>query len=106
MPVPVIAVGECRAKDARTPAQGSKRSRDSVAKMTGGQAEMGEDLGDHGGIFDACPEPVEGATMIVKVPPHCGHLRDVDSEHPFEQPGPAHGGWRQVMGCVTVVSGV
>ncbi|MBA3493367.1 MAG: hypothetical protein H0T87_04385 [Gammaproteobacteria bacterium] len=41
--------------------------------MTGGQAEMGEDLGDHGGIFDACPEPVEGAAMIVKVPPHCGH---------------------------------
>jgi hypothetical protein len=42
-------------------------------RCPGGQAEMGEDLGDHGRIFDACPEPVEGAAMIVKVPPHCGH---------------------------------
>jgi hypothetical protein len=34
---------------------------------------MGEDLGDRGGIFDACPKPVEGAAMIFKVPPHWGH---------------------------------
>jgi hypothetical protein len=24
-------------------------------------------------MLDACPEPVEGAAMIFKVPPHRGH---------------------------------
>jgi len=42
---------------------------DSVAQMPGGQAEMSEDLGDYVGVFDACPEPVEGAAMIFSVPP-------------------------------------
>jgi hypothetical protein len=39
-------------------------------RHSGGQAEMGEDLGDHGGMFDACPEPVEGDAMIFKMPLH------------------------------------
>jgi len=33
---------------------------------------MREDLGNHGGIYDACPEPVEGAAMSFKAPPHWG----------------------------------
>ena len=41
----------------------SKRSRDSVAKMTGGQAEMSEDLGDHGGVFDGGVD-VQGAVAV------------------------------------------
>jgi hypothetical protein len=39
-------------------------------RCSGGQAEIGEDLGDHGGMFDACPEPVERAAMIFKMPLH------------------------------------
>ena len=35
-----------------------------------GQAQMSEDLGNHRWIYDACPEPAEGAAMIVKGPPH------------------------------------
>ena len=35
-------------------------------RCAGGQAEMREDLGDHGRMFDACPEPIEGAAMIFK----------------------------------------
>jgi hypothetical protein len=27
------------------------------------------------------------AAMIVKGPPHWGHCSNIDSEHPFEQPG-------------------
>ena len=41
-----------------------------------GSARAGKprwDLGDHGRMLDACPEPVEGAAMIFKVPPHWGH---------------------------------
>ncbi|MGH8488489.1 MAG: hypothetical protein ACREXS_06395 [Gammaproteobacteria bacterium] len=65
--------------------------------MTGGQAEMGEDLGDHGGIFDG-GDDLQGAAAL-------GTLLDV--EHPFEQPGETlMRGWRRVMGCITVVSGV
>jgi len=38
----------------------SKRSMDSGAQMPRGQAEMREDLGDDGGVFDACPELSKG----------------------------------------------
>ncbi|MGH8654777.1 MAG: hypothetical protein ACREYE_22590 [Gammaproteobacteria bacterium] len=44
-----------------------------LGRCAGGPAEMSEDLGNHGGIFDACPEPVEGAAMIFKGPPQWGH---------------------------------
>jgi len=33
---------------------------------------MGEDSDNHRQIFDACPEPVEGAAMIFKLPPQFG----------------------------------
>jgi hypothetical protein len=33
---------------------------------------MGEYPQDHWRIFDACPEPAEGAAMIFKVPPQFG----------------------------------
>ena len=33
---------------------------------------MGEDSDNHWRIFDACPEPVEGAAMIFKLPPQFG----------------------------------
>jgi hypothetical protein len=33
---------------------------------------MGEDLDDYRRIFDACPERVEGAAMIFKLPPQLG----------------------------------
>ena len=38
----------------------------------GRQAQMAEDFDDHRRIFDACPEPVEGAAMIFKAPPQFG----------------------------------
>jgi len=74
----------------------SKRSRDSVAKMTGGQAEMSEILAITGGS--------SLAAMIVEVPPQwgtlfrpqeltaihpCIWLIDVEVEHPFERPAQA-----------------
>ncbi len=43
-------------------------------RCPGGQAEVGEDLRNDGGMFDACPEPVEGAAMIFKGPPHWGQF--------------------------------
>jgi hypothetical protein len=33
---------------------------------------MAEDLDDYRRIFDACPEPAEGAAMIFKAPPQLG----------------------------------
>ena len=33
---------------------------------------MAEDFDNHRRIFDACPEPVEGAAMIFKLPPQFG----------------------------------
>jgi hypothetical protein len=33
---------------------------------------MGEDFDNHRRIFDACPERVEGAAMIFKLPPQFG----------------------------------
>ena len=33
---------------------------------------MAEDFDNHRRIFDACPEPVEGAAMIFKAPPQFG----------------------------------
>jgi hypothetical protein len=50
------------------PGQGSGR-------CPGEQAEVGEDLRNDGGMFDACPEPIEGAAMIFKGPPQRGQCR-------------------------------
>ena len=33
---------------------------------------MAEDFDNHRRIFDACPEPIEGAAMIFKLPPQFG----------------------------------
>src|SRR5262245_19166249 len=45
--------------------RGTRRGRGSVAQVA-------EDLDDHRRIFDACPEPDEGAAMIFKAPPQFG----------------------------------
>jgi hypothetical protein len=63
-------------------------------RCPGGQAEVGEDLGDHGGIFDGGDE-LQGAAALRA-------LLDVDLEHPLEQPGPAQAGWCRGMGRVSV----
>jgi len=60
----------------------------------GGQAEMGEDLGDHGGIFDG-GDDLQGAAAV-------GVVLNIDIEHPFEQPGPADVRRRRGVGCVGV----
>ena len=41
---------------------------------TGGQAQVAENLDDDRGIFNACPEPAEGAARMVNGPPHCGQV--------------------------------
>ena len=43
------------------------------------------------------------AAMISKVATALEALLNVDLEHSFEQPGPAHGGRRRGRGHVTVV---
>jgi len=48
---------------------------------------MAEDPDDHRRIFDACPEPAEGAAMIFKAPPQFGQCSMSMSKTPFEQPG-------------------
>ena len=40
----------------------------------GGQAEVAQNLADHGGVFNACPEPAEGAARMVNGPPHWGQV--------------------------------
>ncbi len=55
-----------------------------------------EDLGNHGGIYDG-GDDLQGPAAL-------GTLLDVDVEHPFEQPGPAHAGWRRGRERVTVLS--
>jgi len=55
---------------------------------------MGDDLGDHGGMLDG-GDHLQGATAL-------GALLDVDLEHSFEQPGPAHGGRRRGRGHLSV----
>ncbi len=54
---------------------GRRKKRVGLCLRTGwcplGQAQMSEDLGYHRWIYDACPEPAEGAAIIVKGPPHC-----------------------------------
>jgi len=47
--------------------------------MTGGQAEMREDLGNHGGIYDG-GDDLQGSAALET-------LFNIDIEHPFEQPG-------------------
>ena len=55
---------------------GRLKERVGLCRRTGwgslGQAQMSEDLGDHRWIYDACPEPAEGAAIIDKGPPHFG----------------------------------
>ena len=55
--------------------------RGRSGRCPGGQAEVGEDLGDHGGVYDAGNE-LQGAAALRA-------LLDVDLEYPLEQPGPA-----------------
>ena len=62
----------------------------SVIGVAPGWARLGEDLGDHGGIFDG-GDDLQGSDALRT-------LLDVDVEHPFEQPGPAQAGWHRVMG--------
>ena len=50
-------------------------------RCAGRQAEMGEDPGNHGGVYDG-GDDLQGAATI-------GPVFQVDIEHPFEQPGPA-----------------
>jgi hypothetical protein len=50
------------------------------ARCSSGQAEMGEDLGDHGGMFDG-GDDLQGATAL-------GALLDVDLEHSFTKAPP------------------
>ena len=38
------------------------------------QAQVRENLGEHGGLFNACPEPAEGAARVVNGPTHCGQV--------------------------------
>ena len=77
--MPVTEVGEPRLsseRQARMAWLDSKRSRDSTAKMTGGQAEMGENLGDDPGLFDGGDDLECAATV--------GDMFHVDIERPFE----------------------
>jgi hypothetical protein len=54
-----------------------------------------EDLGNHGRIYDGGDDR-QGAAAV-------GAVFTIDSEHPFEQPGPADARRRRGRGCVTVV---
>jgi hypothetical protein len=57
-------------------------------RCSGGQTEMGEDLGDHGGMLDG-GDDLQGTAAM-------GAVFYIDLEHSFEQPGPAEagqGGW-------------
>ncbi len=74
----------------------SERSRDSVAKMTGGQAEMSENLGNHCRVFNG-GDDLQGATTV-------GTVVNVDIEYAFEQGGPADGGASRMMGCVAQIT--
>ena len=62
-------------------------------RCPGGQAEVGEDLGNHGGS--------SMAAMIFKVT--LGALLHVDLKDSFEQPGPGSWGRRRRRGHLTVV---
>jgi hypothetical protein len=67
-----IGWGSGHLESIECPRRGSRRCSD-------GQAEMREDLGSHGGMFDG-GEDRQGAAAV-------GTLFNIDSEHPFEQPG-------------------
>jgi hypothetical protein len=51
---------------------------------------MGEDLVDHRWIFNAYPDPDEGAAMIFKAPPQLGQCSISMSKTRFSQLGPVH----------------
>jgi len=55
---------------------GRRKERGDLGRRSGrsssGQAQVGEELLNNRGIFDACPEPAKGAAMMVKGPPHFG----------------------------------
>ena len=53
-------------------------------RCSGGQTEMGEDLGSHGGMLDGGND-LQGATAL-------GAVLDVDLEHSFEQLAPTEAG--------------
>ena len=78
--VPVTEVGELRLsseRQARMAWLDSERSRDSTAKMTGGQPEMGENLGNDPGLFDGGND--------LQLPTTVRAMFHVDIEHPFEE---------------------
>jgi hypothetical protein len=56
----------------------------AIGRCSGGQAEMGEDLGDHGGMLDG-GDDLQGSAAL-------GAVFQVDVEQPFEQSGPARAG--------------
>jgi hypothetical protein len=73
--------GECRLRDGAGrqadyiecwAGSGRLKERVGLCRRTGWgslrQAQMSEDLGDHRWIYDACPEPAEGAAIIDKGP--------------------------------------
>jgi len=64
-------------------------------RCPGGQAEVREDLGDHGGS--------SMAAMSFKVPPQCGHCSMSISNTRFEQAGPAQAHRRHGRGRLGVV---
>ena len=69
--------------------------RGRSGRCPGGQAEVREDLGDHGGIFDGGDE-LQGAAALRA-------LLDVDLEYPLEQPGLAQAHRRHGRGRLGVV---
>ncbi len=80
--------GECRPKEAV--GSGSRTGWERGASW-----DQGEDLGDHGGIFDGGDE-LQGAAALRA-------LLDVDLEYPLEQPGPAQASPRHGRGRLGVV---
>jgi hypothetical protein len=81
----VRAKGGCRLRELNRRGGGSSLGSDRLeggvprgcsGRCPGGQAEMGEDLGNHGGMFDGGDDR-QGAAAV-------GTLFNIDSEHPFE----------------------
>lgn len=75
----------------------SKRSRDSAARMAGGQTEMVKDLGNHPGLLNG-GDDFQLATAVRAV-------FDVNIEHPFEQSSPANANRHRGMGRIVLRTG-
>ena len=70
-------------------------ARARSGRCSDGQAEVGEDLGDHGGMFDG-GDDLQGAAAL-------GAVFHIDLEHSFEQPSPSHEGRRRGRGHLSVI---